>query len=100
MKIESINQSESHAKEFTAKVKTGKNYNSFYLGQKFGHIISLVLLLLIFNIGIIDCEPASLEKSKTSSLIGGNAGKRQLYTTHGFNWHSPHSVEYIDEEQR
>ena len=96
MKVKSICQSEIHDKEFIAKVKTGKNYNSFYLGQRFGHILSLFLILFL-SFGVIDGTSVDQAEVKTSNIIGL---KQKLYTTHGFNCHNPSSVRYIDKEQR
>ena len=90
MQIKSIQQSEFIPKEFIAKVKTGKNHNSFYLGQKFGYIVCW-LFILLFGVGVVDSE----------SVPPGPIGlKQKQYTTTGYNCHDPISIRYIDKEQR
>ena len=90
MQIKNIEQSDKYANEYIAQVSNGKNKNSFNLVQKFGYIFHIICLLFLM-FGIIDSKvlppkPIDLEE--------------QEYKTFAFNCHSPHSIQYIDKEQR
>ena len=85
MKVTSLQQDSSIPKEFVAKVQCGQNQRSFYLGQKFGYFLSLILLL--FCIGFVDCLPP-----KPIGL------KQTQYTTIAYNCHNPISIKYIDKD--
>ena len=77
MKIERITQSNNVPNEYTAKITNGKNNIFFFLGQKFGTIISM-MFLLFFSVGIVESKnlppsPKPLDlKQKTYEIYGYN----------------------------
>ena len=92
MKIEKITQSNNVPNEYTAKITNGKNNNFFFLGQKFGTILSMIFLLF-FSIGIV--ESKNLPPSPKPLDL-----KQKNYEIYGFNCHNPESIQYIDKDQR
>ena len=92
MKIKEITQSNTVFNEYTAKIRNGRNNHSFFLGQKFCTILS-IMFILFFSTGVV--ENKKLPPSPKPLDL-----KQKTYSIYGYNCHNPESIQYIDKDHR